>query len=993
MSSGLPTLCEELTVDQAALIDAVCDRFEQAWKEAIAGGPAPHLESYMGGDELGSAGAILVRELAALDRACRERYGRSARFGEAADAGSVDADTSVEHPVRQSGNVRTDQPTIPGLELVKVVGSGGMGVVFKARQTTLGRDVAVKFLRDAHRADLAQRERFLREARAVAHLRHPNLVQLYEFGQATGADGMTPQPYLVLEYVPGGSLADFLHGSPQPPRDAARLVETLADAIHYAHQQGVIHRDLKPANVLLQNAEPGMRNAESKSDKSTVSDSAFRVSHSAIPKVTDFGLAKFLVGDDLTRSGFAVGTPGYMAPEQAEGKSTPLTAAVDVYGLGAILYEMLTGRPPFAAATVDATLGLVRDNEPVPPRRLQPTVPLDLETICLKCLRKDAGRRYASAQDLAEDLRRFQAGKPILARPVGSVERVVGWCRRNPVVATLLAALVLVFLCGTFGVFWQWQRATRNAAAFRRERDTARLEKERAERQLQIVRHRVDHLNRIGRSLLLRQGQFRTGQAVLEEALAFYQDLLPDEGNDPTVRREAAELYREVADIYFTLGQASKATEAYLRQASLLTTLLNDDPQNKELRYDLAHSHRRRGNLMRHLNRGREAREAYGQAIDLQEELLRESPTEARYQAALANTLRNTATLLSPHDQTDELEQLYCRIVDLDRAAVCAAPEGRHFAEELALALGEQSLFFLALGREAEAEAPARESLEIYQKLIDGGQRKGESERHAARGYVNLGRVLAASGRTAEAEQSHQKAVTLLERLVKEMPESAIRETDLAQALAVQADLLVDLDRRGEAEAIRRRVIRLYEKLKADFPQDPRHRRHLVHNYLELVTLLWQLGRESEATELYRKALDVDVDDPVVNNTLAWFLATCQEPCLRDAPLAVRLAQRAATAAPESGEYHTTLGVAHYRNGDHQAAVAELETARRLRGGGDSFDWFFLAMAYGRLGNPEKAEKWFHRAVQWMGSHTPHNGELIRFRAEAGEVLAQTHKN
>ncbi len=203
-------------------------------------------------------------------------------------------------------------------------------------------------------------------------------------------------------------------------------------------------------------------------------------------KVTDFGLAKFVTGGDLTHSGDVVGTPGYMAPEQAAGKSAPVTAAVDVYGLGAILYEILTGRPPFAAATVDATLVMVRQDEPVPPRHLQPTVPRDLETICLKCLRKEAARRYATAQDLADDLRRFRAGEPILARPVGRGERVIVWCRRNPGVAVQLAALVLVFLAGCSGVLWQWQRAcanaTRaqeNAAAFQRERDAARSEKAR----------------------------------------------------------------------------------------------------------------------------------------------------------------------------------------------------------------------------------------------------------------------------------------------------------------------------------------------------------------------------------------------------------------------------------------------------------------------------------------------------------------------------------
>jgi tetratricopeptide (TPR) repeat protein len=688
-----------------------------------------------------------------------------------------------------------------------------MGVVFKARQATLDRDVAVKFLRDAHRADPGRRERFLQEARAVARLRHPHLVQVYEFGEVPAGGGATSQPYLVLEYVSGGSLAEVLRGSPQPPAEAARLVETLADAIHYAHQQGVIHRDLKPANVLLQRAEvQGAGQAEGA--RGPRPSPPRPLSADLCAKVTDFGLAKFLTGSDLTHSGDVLGTPCYMAPEQAAGNSGPITAAVDVYGLGAILYEALTGCPPFAAAAVDARLGLVRQDEPVPPRRLRPAVPRDLETICLKCLRKEAGRRYATAQDLADDLRRFRAGEPVRARPVGTVERVVGWCRRKPGVAGLLAALVLVFLAGSSGVLWQWRRASRNAAeaeqnaaAFRRERDAARQEKGRAEHHLQMVRARVDRLSRLGRDLLARPGLYRTGQAVLEEALAFYQEMLPEEGNDPRVRREAAQLFRQVAEI-------------------------------------------------------------------------------------------------------------------------------RH----------------------------------------------------------SLGRVLAAAGQAREAEDSYQKAVNLLDRLAEQSPESAVLRADLARTLAGQADLLKDLGRLRDAEEVRRRVIGCYERLKADFPEGPHHRRNLVVSYLGLVSLLWELGRQAEAAEPYRKALGLGGADPAVDNELAWFLATSPEPSLRDAALAVRLAKKAVTARPRSADYRNTLGVAYYRNGDDKAAVAELETAMSLRAGGNSFDWFFLAMAHWRLGDRDKARAWLDRAVQGMDRHKPHDDELRRFRAEAEAILAEARK-
>jgi serine/threonine protein kinase/tetratricopeptide (TPR) repeat protein len=999
MKLDRPSAYDQLSLDAAARVDGVCDDFETAWKAARSGAAAPQVETYLDSCE-GPERTVLAGELLALDQACRERYGLALRLEHAEEIGATAAATAASstRPPRRHVDVPasglTEWPGVHGLELVDVLGSGGMGVVFKARQVALDRDVAVKFLRDGHLFDSGRRERFLQEARAVARLRHPHLVQLYEFGEVPAALGVTSQPYLVLEYISGGSLADLVRNSPQPPGEGARLVEMLADAIHYAHQQGVIHRDLKPANVLLQRAEvdgegqiEGVHGPRFSPPRPLAADLR--------AKITDFGLAKFVAGSDLTQSGDVIGTPSYMAPEQAAGKAVPITIAVDVYGLGAILYEVLTGRPPFAAATVDATLGLVRQDEPVPPRRLQPTVPRDLETICLKSLRKEPGRRYATALDLADDLRRFRAGEPVRARPVAMGERVLIWGRRNPGVAVLLAALVLVFVTGSSGVLWQWQRARRsadqalkNAAAFRRERDAAHQEKARAERHLQMVRDRVDRLNRLGRDLLLRPGLYRTGQAVLEEALAFYQELLPDEGNDPTVRREAAQLFGQVGWIHLTLDQPGKAAEAWGRQASLLTSLLDEKPANKALRVALAYCHRWRGNALRDFRKAREAREAYDQAAEIQEGLLRESPEEAGYQTALANTLLNTAGLLSLTDQAQELESLYHRILELNRSAVHAAPNNPVFNAELALALGAQGLFFLETGRDSQAEAAVREALVIHQKVLSGGHFKGSIERYVARSFVNLGRVLAVAGQLREAEQSYRKAVNLLDRLVEEQPESVHPRVELAQTLARLADFLTEPGRRQDAEQVRRRVIYHYDSLKTRFPQDPEHGRNLVLNYLELARLLCEFGRQNEADEPYRKALELDTDDPAISNELAWFLATSPGPCLRNSALAVRLAKKAVRAQPESGNYRNTLGVAYYRNGEDKAAVAELERAIRMQAGGSSFDWFFLAMAHWRLGDPNTARTWFERAVEWMDRHKPHDDELRRFRAEAHTLLA-----
>jgi WD40 repeat protein/tetratricopeptide (TPR) repeat protein len=334
---------------------------------------------------------------------------------------------------------------IPGYEILGELGRGGMGVVYKARQAALKRVVALKVIRAGSQAGPEELTRFKVEAESVARLAHPHIVQIYEVGEVGG------QPFCALEFVAGGSLAARLAGTPQPPRQAAQWLLTLAQAIDAAHRAGVVHRDLKPANVLL--TEDGQ------------------------PKVTDFGLAKRL--DDpsgQTQTGAILGTPSYMAPEQAESKAPRVGPATDVWALGAILYEMLTGRPPFKAATVFDTLQHVRTAEPIPPSQFQPRTPRDLETICLKCLQKDPARRYATAAALAEDLQRFVRGEAIRARPVGRLESLGRWCRRNPLVASLAGAVALSLLAGAVVAgFFALQMYREKENARREEQNTRRF--------------------------------------------------------------------------------------------------------------------------------------------------------------------------------------------------------------------------------------------------------------------------------------------------------------------------------------------------------------------------------------------------------------------------------------------------------------------------------------------------------------------------------------
>ncbi|HEX3150825.1 MAG TPA: protein kinase [Gemmataceae bacterium] len=332
----------------------------------------------------------------------------------------------------EQANLNAAQSTIQGYEIKGELGRGGMGIVYKAWDQRLKRMVALKIIISGALAGENEMARFRKEAQAVAQLKHPNIVQVFGLGEHDN------RPYYVLEYIRGGSLSRYLRGTSQPPKLAAEFVATLSRAMAVAHQAGIVHRDLKPANILLDIDQSD----ELRPDKPTGAQLA-----RLRPKIADFGLAK-QIGDDggQTQSGAVVGTPNYMAPEQAEGRTKDVGPASDIYALGAILYEMLVGRPPFQGATVVETLDLVREQEPVSPRLLQPGVPRDLETICLKCLSKEPEQRYRTAIELGEDLQRFVDGKPILARPVGSFEQAWKFYRRNPRVVYTGAGIVVLLL-------------------------------------------------------------------------------------------------------------------------------------------------------------------------------------------------------------------------------------------------------------------------------------------------------------------------------------------------------------------------------------------------------------------------------------------------------------------------------------------------------------------------------------------------------------------
>jgi len=492
-------------------------------------------------------------------------------------------------------------PTLPGYEFLSRLGEGGMGVVYKAQQLRPNRLVAVKMIRAGSDPEPIRLDRFRREADALAQLQHPNIVPVFEAGEQGG------WPYFCMELVDGGGLDRKLAGNPMPPREAAALIEVLARAIGAAHAKGIIHRDLKPGNILL--AADGT------------------------PKITDFGLAKRLDGDSAaTAAGAILGTPCYMAPEQADDAVGGITPATDIYALGAVLYELLTGRPPFKGATLLDTLLQVKTREPVGPRQLQPGVTRDLEAVCLKCLEKAPARRYPRAAALADDLRRFLDDRPTLARPVGPLGRLQRWSRRRPIVAGLLALLLAVVTGALAGLTGLYLRAENQRQRAETEWNRAEGEKARAEAEAEKARERADAEEKVRRSfksvlLAFREsdplgflggfGASSSSSAANNPVVRSFLDrtapaILRDPPADPVAR---AALFETIGDLYRSFGELGQAVPLLEQSLALRRDHLGEENT------DYASSMHSLAWLYHDQGRYTAAEELYRKALSLRERL------------------------------------------------------------------------------------------------------------------------------------------------------------------------------------------------------------------------------------------------------------------------------------------------------------------------------------------------------------------------------------
>lgn len=759
-------------------------------------------------------------------------------------------------------------------ELLEEIARGGMGVVYRARQLRLNRTVALKMIRSGRFATPDEVQRFRLEAQAAAQLDHPNIVPIYEVGDHEG------QHYFSMKLIEGGNLGQrrAVSGEPASSREAARLMVAVARAVHYAHLRGILHRDLKPANILVD-------------------------AHGQ-PQVSDFGLARRLsapVADtlhlgprspsqpaapSLTQNGLAVGTPSYMAPEQAFGPAHALTTAADVYSLGAILYELLTGRPPFRSDNPLDTLVELMERQPTPPRTLERSVDRDLETICLKCLEKDPLRRYASAQALADDLQRYLDHEPINARPVGAVGRLWRGCRRRPVVAALSAALLLAVVAGVSLVTWHWRRAEVNFAESQAQRalaeqnfEEAREQREQAEinlrtaerhlREAEKQRARADESFRLAHRAVndfttrfserdLRQlpALQPLRKELLQEALGYYQAFLRERGDDPALRAEMAATYFRIGAITSEIGSRAEALAAYQRALDLYREVHRAHPENRNVAIDLARTCNRVG-IQQAAAGDPAALTTYQEARQRFARLAEREPSEPEHQTDLAAVCNNLANLYRGQGRIEDALSCYQEDTAILERLVAAHPREPEYRRQLATGYLNTGNLLGSLDRKSEEFALYQKAHQIQKQLVEAHPDNPSYLNQLGHSYRLIGTEQLVAGRPAEGLRTMRDGHALVERLTQTHPSILQYQSDLSHSFRQIGHAHRDLGQLDDALACYHRARQLLEKLVNLDPSTTDFANELGKSHYDIGNIHLRRGLRPEALGSFQRAVEL----------------------------------------------------------------------------------------------------------------------------------------
>jgi serine/threonine protein kinase/tetratricopeptide (TPR) repeat protein len=876
--------------------------------------------------------------------------------------------------------------------ILREIGRGGMGIVYEALQLSLGRRVALKVLPSAATLDRRLRMRFRTEALAAAHLNHPHIVPVYAVGSDRGI------PFYAMQFVEGWSLQSVIHHlrskkraapsvllepdgverGPVPPDELLGLAPSAtqrppaggffqvvalagvqaAEALEHAHGLGILHRDVKPANLLL-DYRGGLW-------------------------ITDFGLARIQGDSGLTLTGDLVGTLRYMSPEQALGRHHEVDHRTDVYALGATLYELVTLQPLFHERDGQALLRAIAQDEPVPPRRIDPAIPLDLETIILKAIAKAPSARYASAQEMAEDLGRFVRDEPIRARRPSLVDRTARWLgrHRSVVLAVLVSSLTVLGLA-----LASWRVREQRLRVEEDQRHQARRI-EQAENAVQFALRALDVA--AGEDGEPYAGG-RTGVADdqrLRKSLEVFEQFERRNQLPPEVRVRVAEAYARSGDAQAQRGLVGRAEADYTRAIAILESVCALYPGRDDYRGALSTALNNLGNLLEDAARWEEAEAILRRSLQLHEALAAASPRDPEHRRQLAIRLNNLGAALVSRGVRGEGQAVWRRALAIREGLLTASPNDPTLTRDLAVSHANLGGLLLSLRQQDEAEVSFRKAVALLEGVTLHRLNTADDRALLARCYYNLGLSLAVRRCSYEAEALARKALEIQHGLAAERPDSPELQEDLARSYCSLGHALAATGRLAEGQASFEHARELREVLVAAMPEIPLYRDGLARVHLELAQILRDSGRVREAVAAYRRALEYRPDDPMMNNDLAWVLALWPDRTGQDVKESLDKAVKAVASKPAVGAFWNTLGLARYRAGQWHEAAQALRRSMELRDGGDGFDWYLLALAVERLGEHDRAREWYDMADRWMTAQGAPDADLLVLRREAQRELA-----